>query len=152
MARPRKTTEEKTDEGKLRGLLSGLYADRKAEQRISPAWLATEALQKLDPDRASPTLVYQAAHLELRQAARSICREKAGGGDFDGEQHELFPALQKRYPAAYSSDVEPEYVLLEHMSEADVRANVQRLRRESESKMAHADALEAWWQNTRAVA
>lgn len=136
------------DETKLRALLSEIYEFRTDEIRVSAAWLATEAMQRLDPNKTAPTLVYLAAHLQLRQLARSLFRHKFEADD-DGEveQHELFPDLQRRYPAAHSTDAEPEYVLLEHLTQEDVAFNVHRLRAEADAKMRHADALEAWWQD-----
>jgi hypothetical protein len=135
------------DEQKLRVVLLDIYERRSEEIRVSPSWLATEAMVTLDGEHHSPPLVYLAAHLQLRQLARSICRRKFEDGDDDTEQHELFPNLQKRYPAAHSPDSEPEYVLLDHLSKDDVTFNVHRLRSEAQAKLRHADALEAWWQN-----
>lgn len=137
------------DEQKLRDILVRMYERRSGEIRISPAWIATEAMSELDPDKTAPTLVYRAAHLQLRQMARSICRKKFED-DGEAEQHEIWPDLQTRYPAAHSTDAEPEYVLLEHLSEADKTYNVNRLRREGRAKLDRADALEAWWQSKAA--
>lgn len=134
------------DEQKLHLILQEIYEKRRAEIRVSPLWLATEAMVSLDEFRRSPSLVYQAAHLQLRQMARAICRERFEDDKADSEQHELFPNLQKRYPAAHSPDAEPEYVLLEHLTDEDVAYNVNRLRAEAKKKEAHANALEAWWQ------
>lgn len=137
-----------TDEQQLSALLQAIYDRKDADIRVSPAWLATEAMAEIDPDRVSPTRVYVAAHLELRQLARAICRSRAEPTEDTTEQHEMFPGLQRRYPEARSANSEePQYVKLEHMTEEDVRYNVRRLRSEASSKLAHADALEAWWQN-----
>lgn len=141
-----------SSEQKLRIILLEIYENRSDEIRISPAWLATEAMNRLDSERRAPTLVYQAAHLQLRQIARGVCRHKFEGDDGETEQSDLFPQLQTRYPAAHSADAEPEYVLLEHLVDDDVSYNVNRLRREGETKLHHADALEAWWQDRRAIA
>lgn len=136
------------EEKELRKVLVDLYERRHDEIEISPAWLATEAMRELDPEGDSPRPVYVAAHLELRQIARSICRQKFERDESgEIEQHEMFPDLQARYPAAHSTDSEPRYVKLEHLTEADVRFNLKRLRAEASTKMAHADALEAWWES-----
>jgi hypothetical protein len=124
---------------------------RRDQGRISPSWVATEAMLQIDPEKVIQQrfpLAYLASHLELRQIARSVCRglfedddDKSG----DSRQHELFPDLQWRYPAAKSKDQEePEYVLRELMEPEDVYYNVSRLRAEAETKLRHADALEAW--------
>jgi len=135
------------EETKARELLAGIYERHQHKVFVSPSWLATEAMQILDPSHRSHPIEYTMAHLQFRQLARSVCsgrweRERPGETT---EQHDLFPVLQKRYPrAGRSSEQEPEYVLLEHMSGADVRFNVGRLRKEAVGKMRHADALEAW--------
>lgn len=138
------------DDGRLRALLLRTYERRGAMDRISPAWLATEAIQKIDPDRLAPELLYRAAHLHLCQIARDVCR-KWFQPDEDGEpkQHSLWPKLQQRYPSARRRGREPEYVLLERMTAADVRYNLRRLRREAKSKLEHADELEEWWKHQR---
>lgn len=139
------------DEQQLRDILYAIYERRIGEVRISPAWLATEAMAKLDGDKKSPPLIYRAAHLQLRQLARNICRNKFEDDGAEADQHELWPNLQKRYPAAHSKDSEPEYVLLEHLKEPDVLYNYNRLYAEAESKTRHADALLAWWQSREAA-
>ncbi len=131
-------------EKELSEIIRRLYGARSDQERISPSWLATEAMLELDPDRVSPNLVYGAAHLELRQVARGILRKIPEDKE---EQHDLFPDLQKRYPVARSSNEEPEYVLLEKMTEEDVSWNVHRLRTEGNTKLRKADALEAWWED-----
>lgn len=136
-----------TDEHRLRSLLCEIYEKRSDEVRVSPAWLATEALAELDGDRQAPSLVYLAAHLQLRQIARSICRNRFEDDGEEAEQSDLFPNLQRRYPAAHAADTEPEYVLLDHLTDEDVAFNVRRLRAEADAKLHHADALEAWWQD-----
>lgn len=142
-----------TEEKELHQLLVKIYERRREEVRVSPSWLATEAMTELDPDRVSPTRVYMAAHLELRQLARGICRRIADPTEEATEQHEMFPGLQKRYPEARTANTdEPQYVLLEHLTEEDVRFNVKRLRNEASAKMAHADALEAWWESRASFA
>lgn len=139
------------DAHRLRELLESIYERRVDEVRVSPAWLATEALLHLDPTKTAPELVYRAAHLQLRQLGRSLCRQRFEEDGEWSEQHDLFPNLQKRYPAAHSPDAEPEYVLLEHLTGDDIAFNVQRLRREANAKLFHADALEAWGQNRAAA-
>lgn len=138
------------EEKELRKVIVDIYERRRDEIRVSPAWLATEAMKELDPGERAPKRVYIAAHLELRQLARGICRQKFEADD-TGEQHDMFPDLQSRYPAVHSTDAEPEYVRLEHMTEEDVLWNVRRLRSEASTKLAHADALEAWWQSRAAA-
>jgi hypothetical protein len=140
-----------TEEQKLQNLLQEIYESRKRDSRVSAAWLATEAMQELDPDRITQPLIYLAAHLELRQLARQILRKRFEPDEEEERtrdaQHELFPHLQRRYPAFHESGIDPEYVLLEDLTEKDVKFNINRLRSEALAKLNHARALEAWWEN-----
>lgn len=117
--------------------------DGGGEIEVRPALVAARTFARLDADSESPTLVAYAATLELRQLARSVCRRASNledpaqvgqGALFDGQ-------LQRRYPADRGGD--ESYVLREHMTVAERRANVSRLRAEASSKARHADALEA---------
>ena len=119
-----------------------MYRDRVS---VSPTWLATECMMQLDPERRSHALEYKMAHLQFRQIARGICAGHWEAPDEEaGEEHDLFPDLQKRYPIHRPKDSEPEYVLLEHLSGIDIAFNVGRLRSEAVAKLKHADALEAY--------
>jgi hypothetical protein len=138
-----------TEAQKLRTVLAALYERCSDEVRVNPAWLATQAMAELDPDRISPEMVYIAAHLEMRQLARGFCRQKFEDGD-EAEMDDLFPVLQKRYPAAPTEDGEPQYVLRDHLTEEDVLHNVNRLRSAGQALLRHADALAAWWQDRAA--
>ena len=116
------------------------HADRPS---MHPAWLANEAMQVINFSRDLHELGYQAAHLQFRQIARSICRKHFDPAE--RSESDLFPeTLQQRYPRAVSGFEEPEYVLLELMEPRDIAFNVARLRKEAKAKLKHADALEAW--------
>lgn len=101
-------------------------------------------------------LVYLGCHLELRQIARGLLRqhfEEPPSPAGELTQHELFPDLQRRYPSARSKEAsEPEYVLLDEMTDSDIWFNVERLRKEGASKLRHADALEAFGRDKTAAA
>jgi len=135
----------------LRDVVQAIIEVRKAEERISPAWIATEAMINLGADDLQKTkpLVYLAAHLQLRQIARKACRKQFDAEDdddaLDPAQQELFPGLQSRYPAAHSDGEEPSYVVRDAMSAKDVSFNVRRLRREGATQLGRARALGAWW-------
>jgi hypothetical protein len=138
------------DESKATGLLWEIYDRRKAQIRVSAAWLATEAMRELDPMDFTLDSIYVMAHSHLKQLARQILRKRfEPEDDTMSAQSELFPDLQQRYPVAHERDTEPEYVLLEYMNDRDVTFNVNRLRSEARAKLRHADALEAWWQNKK---
>ncbi len=137
-----------SDERKLQEILSKVLDRHQHEVSVSPAWLATEAMAALDPKRSAPQLVYRAAHLQLRQLARALCRKQYE--DDAGEpvaQHSLFPGLQARYPIPrQAKDVDTEYLRLEALTCEQAMFNVVRLRDGARGLLKHADALEAWTQ------
>jgi hypothetical protein len=129
-------------------IVSRIIDTRRTAERISPSWVAGEALTELDPphdvERHHP-LIWLGCHLELRQIARSILARRFDPEAAEPETDDLFPDLQWRYPEARSANQpEPTYVLRDLMSDADVGYNVARLRAEAAAKNRHADALEAW--------
>ena len=145
-------TTQSNDANCLRNIVREIMDARKTQVRLSPAWIATEAMVKLgaeDLQKANPR-VYLAAHLHLRQISRQACRKQFDDADeeaLDPAQQELFPGLQSRYPAAHTEEDEPIYVLRDSLGADDVAFNVQRLRREGRSKLERANALEAWWRH-----
>jgi hypothetical protein len=141
----------------LTAIVAKIIETRRHEVRINPSWIATEALLEIDPDKQSVPLVYLGCHLELRQIARGLLRQHfedpPSPADDAIAQHDLFPDLQRRYPSARSKEAsEPEYVLLDEMSDSDIWFNVERLRKEGTSKLRHADALEAFGLDKTAAA
>jgi hypothetical protein len=137
-----------SDERKLQEMLARVLEKHQHKASVRPSWLATETMVALDPKKVAPQLVYRAAHLQLRQMARALCRREYGedAGEL-GAQHNLFPSLQARYPVSCSArEGDPEYVRLENLKSEDVAFNVTRLRKEARAKLKHADALEAWAQ------
>lgn len=78
---------------------------RRSEPKISPAWVATEAMHLVDPARAGPELEYFGCHLYLRQIARMLLRKRFEPDDpNEAQQHELWPDLQAHYPEARSAN------------------------------------------------
>jgi hypothetical protein len=147
-----------TKEGEgLVHIASEIINSRREALQISPAWIATEVMNQLDTMgvRATAPLIYIGCHMQLKQVARALCRgmfEPRDDRDHSA-QHELFPDLQWRYPAARSVPSEdPIYILLEEMTDADVNYNVSRLRAEGQAKIQHAAALQAWNANRKFVA
>jgi hypothetical protein len=132
-------------------LVATIINRRQDAEKISPSWIAGEAMRELHAIdlQATMPLVYLGCHMHLRQIARSLCA-RTFEDDQGLAQHDLFPALQRRYPIARPiASEEPQYIKLEAMTEADVKYNVDRLRSEANAKQKHADALEAWWRKQR---
>jgi hypothetical protein len=134
------------EESKLTEIVARIIDIRRGQVRINPSWIATEALREIDPVGQSLELVRLGCHLQLRQIARGLCRKLFEDNEDDDEPRFTgFEGLQWRYPTARSKGKpEPEYILRDNMSDADIGFNVARLRSESRAKLAHADALEAW--------
>jgi len=121
--------------------IAELYTEK---ERISPAWLATEAMILIAFPRELHPTGYLGCHLQMRQIARAYCRKRFDKDD-DDEQPDLFNGtLQKRYPKAHNNGDDPEYILLAFLTDQDIAFNVARLRMEANAKLDHADALEAW--------
>jgi hypothetical protein len=134
------------EESQLAEIVARIIDIRRAQVRINPSWIATEALKEIDPSNRSVELVRLGCHLHLRQIARGQCRKLFDPSEepFADEQSELFENLQWRYPVTRTAADEPEYILREHMTNADIAFNVGRFRRAGRKLLAHADTLEAW--------
>jgi len=143
------------EENALVSLVARLVDLRAATIKISPSWIATEAMNELDPGRHSIALVYSGCHMHLRQLAREQLRKKFEDRDTQEEgnkQYEMFSDLQDRYPSARSqSEPEPTYVLRDYMTDLDVEYNATRLEREGVAKIKHARTLRAWNRARRAA-
>jgi hypothetical protein len=80
-------------------IISRIIEGRRGEARISPSWVATEGMQELragwmrEPNNGYP-LVYIGCHLQLRQIARGVLRERFEPELDEGEtvQHPFFLA------------------------------------------------------------
>jgi hypothetical protein len=106
---------------------------------ISVADLAENVYEDIDPQGLAPELVRSAAVLELRQLARAICRSRQVSDENQSQQGSLFEQLQPRYPNCKGDT----YILREHLTLEDRQWNIERLRKEANVKLIHADALAA---------
>ena len=114
---------------------------------ISTADLAARVYSEIDPGLVAPARVRWAATMELKQLARAICRERQVQSEHESENYSLFDIqLQPRYPTVRKCEDGTDddvYVLRSHLSIEERKRNIDRLRREGEAKIAHADALQA---------
>lgn len=136
-------------------LVGRIVRRRDKERRVSPVSIANDAMAVLDPRMRSIPRVYQGCHLYLRHVARAVLARAYDPADKKKRERdgkalgELFK-LQERYPQAHTADLEdPVYVRKEEMSKEDIEYNVTRLRSEGRAKLAHADALVAWWNEAK---
>lgn len=141
-------------ETSLTDVVSGVIDSSADQEQIMPTWVANAAYKELDPEEVSPVRVKLAALQALKQLARQLLRGKfEPQNDRDAAQHELWPDLQQRYPAAHqTSDDEPTYIKLELLTVTDIEWNVSRLRSEAGTKIKHANALEQWGLERSAIA
>jgi hypothetical protein len=136
----------KEDGAALWEIVGKIYEKHRGKATVNPSWLATEAMVDIAFPRKLHELGYVGCHLQLRQIARSFCRAK-----FDPVHNpisaadDLFPeTLQERYPRRPTGqNEEPEYVLLDLLSDDDRAYNVARMRSAALALQKHADALEA---------
>ena len=126
----------------IRESIDGLIED--AEIEIKPSLIAAKVIDGLDPEHDSPELIAWAGNLQCRQLARAeLRRYQEESEELMETQEDMFGyALQERYPV--TRNCEPAYIPRDKMTQDEIAENVMRLRHESERKMAHADALEAW--------
>jgi hypothetical protein len=142
-----------TLETSLNDVVAQVIDRHRYRPKISPTWIATEAMTQIDPERRSVEMVYSGCHLHLRQVARQMLAHIDPMKRKLDETGELFEDdLQWRYPSARQSGDEPEYVLLDSLTDDDYELNIARLRKEGSTKLRHADRLEAHWNSKRSAA
>jgi len=110
-----------------------------SEIEIKPTLLAERVQKRIDKKGRSPTLTAWMAVLQLRKLASELTRPGDKSED-STPTHTLFE-LQRYYPAVRQG--EEIRVLREHLTVPERRQCAMALRRESASKAAHADALDA---------
>jgi len=121
---------------------------------IGPAAVASEAMKTLDKKAAAPVVVAWGCNLQCRHAARDILRHKFDPTDEEDtddtvEQHPLFPDLQTRYPTKRGGGRDSEYILLEHLTDAEIDYNATRMERSANKLLHHRDSLIAYKESRR---
>jgi hypothetical protein len=128
----------------------------RAKSAVSPGWMATEAMQRIDFPRGLHPVGYIGCHLTFRQIAREYLRKKfdpAAIAAAATDDQLIFPeTLQERYPLKPKPREEPVYVLLSDLPDVDLFYNVRRMRAVALALQKHADALETYGINRRGVA
>lgn len=123
---------------------------------IAPDSVARACMARYGSDALDARIAY--ASLEhFKQMARKALRgrfdEKGDDNAAYRDQGELFSGhLQDRYPLPRKGDEEPNYKLRSELTDDEARWNIRSLRRSADARMAHADALEAWFENRSAQA
>lgn len=145
-----------TAEEQLYAAVQTVIDDYQDAGEVSPSWLATQVMDKIEFPRSLHALGYVGCHLEIRQIARQKLRRAHDPNarveaSVEGED-DLFPeTLQERYPRQPRPPEEPIYAKRDLLTRADVQYNVERMRRGGRALLKHADALEAWDAERRAV-
>jgi len=113
---------------------------------ISPTTIALEVQSKYTDGPIEPHIEYTSLE-HLKQMCRKVLASKH---EFDGEENEVHQgelfsgALQERYPIPHEPGGEPLYKRLELLTPAEIKWNVESLRKSARARLDHADALEAW--------
>lgn len=121
---------------------------------ITPTSLALAVQREYLEGRVEPHIEYTSLE-HLKQLARRVLsgRCDAESDQSEAYQGELFSGhLQTRYPIPRGRGEEPAYKLREALTADEVAWNVATLRKSAESRLLHADALEAWNQARQAAA
>lgn len=120
---------------------------------ITPASLAI-AIQANYGTGLEPHIAYTSLEHLKHMARRALAgRYDAESDEAESLQGELFAGLQDRYPTPRVTGQEPVYKRREALTEDEVAWNVQALRKAANSRLLHADKIEAWQQNrTQAAA
>ena len=146
-----------TAEEQLNAAVQKVIDDYQIVGEVSPSWVATQVMQEIAFPRSLHLLGYVGCHLEIRQIARQKLRRAHDpaakvAASVEGED-DLFPeTLQERYPRHPRRSEEPIYALRDLLTRADVKYNVERMRRGGRALLKHADALEAWDAERRVTA
>lgn len=125
----------------IRSVIDGM--DAAQAQVVSPSAVALVALSRVNAGRVLDPRVEYLAVQQLKQQCRSVLRGwYAGVGPGGSAQEDLFAGvLQPRYAVHRAG--EEVYVPRMDMTLVERRAVASRLRQEGESKVRHADALNA---------
>jgi hypothetical protein len=126
----------------LRTILQSLADSLEDAEQLKPSAITTQILAKL-----GEADIRALARQALRQRVARICRSLC---EADNDSPDLFDGVQARYPTARSSGEDVSYVPREAMTAGDVTWNIQRLRKEGTTKLAHAETLQRWWDATHA--
>ncbi len=113
-----------------------------AHDVISPANLAAQAINMLDPGHASVASIEWGCNLKLRDMAAALMRKTlnpAYENDADSGQIDLFAGLQDRYPAKRNGGAV--YVNRMDLTLDERMANISRMKKEVSEKQKHIDAF-----------
>ena len=113
---------------------------------IMPKSLAHATYCEISPDQGEDRLISYLTVAMLTAMARKLLGKRFGheSDETDAYQGDLFSgALQARYPIPRANGEEPTYKLRLHLTEDERAWNVNQLRKSAQSRLEHADALEA---------
>jgi hypothetical protein len=135
---------ESTMTTRIKEQILSTYEARREHVAVSVQDIAHTVFETLDPVGQTPFLIRHCAILELRQMTRELLRlntEKES--QTDDPVVDMFGfALQRRYPVERNGSLA--YVLVEHLTYAEGKQNVENLKKEQKAKGQHADALDAY--------
>ena len=113
---------------------------------IMPKALAHATYCEISPDQGEDRLVSYLTVEMLTAMARKLLGKRFSheSDETEAYQGDLFSgALQARYPLPRAHGEEPTYKLRQYLTEDERAWNVNQLRKSAQSRLEHADALEA---------
>lgn len=113
---------------------------------VMPTALAHATYCEISPDQNDDRLVAYLTVQMLTAMARKLLGKRFNhdSDEADAYDGDLFSgALQARYPLPRVNGEEPTYKLREHLTDTERSWNVKQLRKSAQSRLEHADALEA---------
>jgi hypothetical protein len=129
-------------------IIDETYEVHRLKPTVSPNMLAKEAMERIKFPRGLHELGWQAALLEFRQIARSRLRKRFDDAPIqeDDGQLELLDdgTLQDRYPLPPKDGEDPQYKLLDLLSEDELQYNITRLTQTGRARITHAITLQGY--------
>jgi hypothetical protein len=113
---------------------------------VMPSALAAATYRQISPDQTESRMVEYLSIQMLTVMARKLLGKRFNieSDEADAYDGDLFSgALQKRYPLPRPNGEEPVYKLRALLTPEERAWNVQQLRKSSQARLEHADALEA---------
>lgn len=113
---------------------------------VMPSALAHATYCEISPDQDEDRMVAYLTVQMLTAMARKLLGKRFShdSDEADAYDGDLFSgALQARYPLPRVNGEEPTYKLREHLTDDERSWNVKQLRKSAQSRLEHADALEA---------
>lgn len=137
-------------------VMERLYDDLSGAIMISPSALAAKAYEHFRAKKKIDPHIQYASVEHLKDMARAFLRKRNDPSDdgseaYTQDEFSFSGKLQRRYPMPHKRGEEPQYKLREYLTPEERAWNVDQLRKSGQSKLEHADAMEAEGQKKAAA-